>query len=342
MGGNALKNCFTRRYQKDEYNLLCNEVLEILSKSEDIYKAVIPYAYRNKESFGDMDIVISFKKNLDLAAYIKKAFDSKEIKSNGDCLSFEYKEFQIDLIKENDHFKTTVEYLNWNDLGNIIGRVAHKFGLKYGHKGLLYIAKNDSGYNPKELLMSKNILEILEFLGFDYDKYTFGFDNINDIYDFVIESKFFNPQIFSFEEMNHINRVRNRKRITYQGFIDYIETIDSKNREFFEYNKNKSIYLARVDYYFPEADIFGFIENYKKEIEIKDKVKDKFNGQLIIDLTGLTDKILGEFISYFKNDYYKGLGSDLDFDSWVLLQDKEEIKGIIYKAFLDFKTTLIN
>lgn len=337
MGGNALKNCFTRRYQKDEYNHLCNEVLEILLSSENIYKAVIPYSYRNKESFGDMDIVISFTQNFDLQTYIKKYFNSKEIKSNGDCLSFEYKEFQIDLIKENDHFKTSLEYLNWNDLGNIIGRVAHKFGLKYGHKGLLYIAKNDSGYNPKEILISENILDILEFLGFDYDRYTFGFNNINDIYDFVIESKFFNPQIFSFEEMNHINRVRNKKRITYQGFIDYIKTINFNEKSFFEYSKDKSIYLPRVNYYFPEADIFGFIENYKKEIEIKEKVKDKFNGQLLIDLTGLTDKSLGEFINYFKNHYYKNnLSDNLDFDNWVLLQDKEEIKGVIYKCFLEF------
>lgn len=47
------------------------------------------------------------------------------------------------MLKANEHFNTSLEYLNWNDLGNLIGRIAHKFGLKYGHKGLLYIIKND-------------------------------------------------------------------------------------------------------------------------------------------------------------------------------------------------------
>ncbi|MFN8575367.1 MAG: hypothetical protein U0354_00785 [Candidatus Sericytochromatia bacterium] len=334
MGGNALKNCFTRRYQKDEYNDLSKEVINILKKSENILNINIPFSYRNKESFGDMDIVISFNKNFDIGNYIKKSFNPKQIVSNGDCISFEYKEFQIDLIKSNEHYYTNLEYLNWNDLGNIIGRVAHKFGLKYGHKGLAYIIKNESGYNPRELMLTENILDILDFLGFDYDRYTFGFDNVSDIYDFVIESKFFNPIIFSFEEMNHINRVRNKKRITYKGFLEYINTKDLTNKTYFQYNSNKEIYLARINYYFPEAHIFDFIENYKNDIEKKEFIKSKFNGDLVSQITGLSDKNLGEFITYFKNKFYiEHISSDIAFDDWILDKDIDNIKISILNAF---------
>lgn len=341
MGGNALKNSVTRRYNKDEYLVLSQEIITTLNKSEDIYKTKIPYSYRNKETFGDLDILLSFKHNLDLRNFIKSNFETKEVVSNGDCLSFEYKEFQVDLIKENEYFDTHLEYLNWNDLGNIIGRVAHKFGLKYGHKGLLFVIKNDDGYNSRELTITQDIHKILDFLGFDFDRYTFGFDTVQEIYDFVISSKFFNPEIFSFEAMNHINRVRNKKRITYQGFIDYIESIKlDTNRKFFQYNKNKEVYLPRLNYYFPEAEIFQFIDNYNKDIALKEAVKEKFNGKVVNDITGLSDKSLGEFIAYFKNMFWSGLDKapDISFDNWILLKSQDEINSSLKIAFQKYSS----
>ena len=47
MGGNALKNCFTRRFNKEEYNLLKEEVKNSLLNSENIYRVEIPYSYRD-------------------------------------------------------------------------------------------------------------------------------------------------------------------------------------------------------------------------------------------------------------------------------------------------------
>lgn len=305
MGGNALKNCETRRYKKDEYNDLVKEVIQKLNNIPEITKKQVPFSYRDKESFGDLDIVIVHN-CYDLKGSINKEFNPKEIVSNGDCLSFEYKEFQIDLIKSSiEHFNTTLEYLNWNDLGNIIGRVAHKFGLKYGHKGLSYIIKNESGYKPRELLISKDIRKILEFLGFNFSKYTLGFDTLNDIYRYVRYSEFFNSDIFSFEEMNHTNRVRNKKRSTYQGFIDYLNNQHEVEKSFLKYyfNGNKSIYLDRINYYFPEVDIFGFIESYNKDLELDKKVKEKFNGEIVSKITGLQGKELGQFIAFYKNRF---------------------------------------
>lgn len=328
MGGNALKNCYTRRYNKDEYQVLSNEIIEILSKSPDINKVKIPYSYRNKETFGDLDILISYNEKFDLTNYIKNTFNPKEMFSNGECLSFEYKEFQIDLIKANEHFNTSLEYLNWNDLGNLIGRIAHKFGLKYGHKGLLYIIKNDSGYNPKELTISTKAKDIIEFLGFDFDRYTFGFDTVNDIYDFVVKSKFFNPEIFSFEAMNHANRVRNKKRVTYQGFLDYLEKIElNKDQKYFEYNKKKEVYLPRLNYYFPEANIFEFIDDYKKELAVRDFFRQKFNGEYVSNITGFKDKDLGKFIAYFKTIFWENIKEDnISFEEWIIAKDQDEIK----------------
>lgn len=339
MGGNALKNCYTRRYEKEEYENLKTEVVDLLKNSLYFYDIAIPQSYRNKKTFGDMDIVVRFNQETDLKSLIKQLFNSKELVSNGDCISFEYKEFQIDLIKEDTYFKTKLEYLNWNDVNNLIGRIAHKFGLKYGHQGLVYVIKNESGYRPKEILLSDNMKLILEFLGFDVDTYSFGFDNLIDIYNFVINSKFFNSEIFSFEDLNHINRVRNRKRPTYQGFIDYInepqikEYIDNKKQ--FQFNQDKSTYLNRLDLYFPQIKIYNFIDSYNKEIEVQDKIKDKFSGGKVAQLTGLTGQELGYFIAYFKKNFEE----NNNFDQWILATTVEEIEKSIKDSFITYNQT---
>lgn len=340
MGGNALKNCETRRYLKDEYELLCKEVLAKLSNIPEISRKQIPFAYRYKQSFGDMDVVIVHD-CIDLRESIINEFNPKEIVSNGECLSFEYKDFQIDLIKSSiDDFKTSVEYYNWNDLGNLIGRIAHKFGLKYGHKGLSYIIKNDEGYKPRELIISKDIRKILDFLGFDFSTYTLGFDSLDDIYRYVRYSRFFNRDIFSFENMNHANRVRNKKRSTYQGFIDYLngEPDAVKDLLDFPFNKDKSVYLQRVEYYFPEVNIFGFIESYNEDLELDNKVREKYNGKIVMAYTGLEGEELGKFMEFYKNSIIISIAPFLvSFNEYILDKNEEVIKIDIMRVLKAYK-----
>lgn len=70
--------------------------------------------------------------------------------------------------------------------------------------------------------------------------------------------------------MNHANRVRNKKRVTYQGFLDYLEKIElNKDQKYFEYNKKRKYIYQDFNYYFPEANIFEFIDDYKKELAVR-------------------------------------------------------------------------
>jgi hypothetical protein len=129
MGGRALKgeNTFTRRYEREEFEQLSKELMVTL---KDTFKRVeMPLFYKNKQSFGDADIILSMEDfNGNMRTYIEDTFSPNEIFHNGNCWSFDYKELQIDLITvAGEDFDSNYNYLSYNDLGNYIGKIAHGF-----------------------------------------------------------------------------------------------------------------------------------------------------------------------------------------------------------------------
>lgn len=99
MGGNALKNTTTRRYAADEYFAVAEEVMQKLIDNIGVVQADVIEAYRTKESFGDADILYSTAPGQGIhVADIQRFFNPNEIVKNGDVISFDYKELQIDLI----------------------------------------------------------------------------------------------------------------------------------------------------------------------------------------------------------------------------------------------------
>lgn len=314
MGGSALKNTTTRRYDAIEYHQLKNEVLENLRKylhTNGLFYSLqaIP-AYNNKPSFGDLDILVVSDNLQDLRIHIKKFlqlydpdpevvskhWESYEVVKNSNVYSFAYKEFQIDLICHHSSIgEIAYHYYSYNDLGNLIGRIAHKMGLKFGHDGLTYVFK-DGDYVVGEIVLSRNYWDILEFLGFKNNFYEFGFETIEDIFDFITDNPFFSKEIFQFENRNHAGRSRDSKRKTYLEFLEYIK--DRKFKYEYQWNKDKKVYLP------------FFLTFFKKKQEYNDLIlknnirklyRDKFNGNIITELTGLEGKELGEFIVWLKS-----------------------------------------
>ena len=98
MGGNALKHTITRRYQKDEFEII---VPEILDKAKSLFSdAVCTKAFHSKDSFGDADILCLIDKpiNINIKDWIIETFGSNEVVNNGNVYSFDYKELQVDFI----------------------------------------------------------------------------------------------------------------------------------------------------------------------------------------------------------------------------------------------------
>lgn len=251
MGGNAMHSYGVERLTKEQYN----EVLSALTITLPYKTAAIP-SYKSKDSFGDCDLLTTatdeaFEKSL------SKDFALLGKKKNGSVTSYALKygnfpPFQFDLIKaKEDSFKFNYNYLSYNDLGNLIGRIAAAFGFKFAHDGLYILAwyshqgeersvarvkengkTNDYAEHKMEKLFISNFDEALEFLGFDSLRFAQGFDTVDDILDFVANSKYFCKDFFLFENRNHDQRKRDIKRPTYTKALEYFDTLaDTKSRD---------------------------------------------------------------------------------------------------------------
>ncbi len=298
MGGQALKNTYTRRYSKEEYTRLEVDVQMKLHKLG--IKSRVPRAFGAKETFGDLDVLILAEslKGKDMVEIIKYLFPFNEMYHNGSCYSFDYKEFQIDFILvKTKYWDTSYHYYSYNDLGNLIGRISYQMGFRYGHYGLKLVYRHPDGGRKFETILSQNVFDILQFLGFDPDEYVEGFQDLTDIFNYVIGSKYFNPKIFQYEALNHQNKTRNKKRVNYAGFLDYIE--DKKTESPYEY-QDKDFYVKMAEDYYG-LNIVDQIDSWKKEVERDKEIAKKFNGHIIMEhVPTLKGKELGHAITNFK------------------------------------------
>ena len=341
MGGSALKNTFTRRYSKEEYERLSKTVATRL-KSLQI-KNRVPLAYAAKKTFGDLDVLILTESlgNKDMRTVIEDHFAPNEIYHNSSVYSFDYKEFQIDFILvKTKYWDTSYHYYSYNDLGNLIGRISYQMGFRYGHYGLKLVYRHYDGGRKFEMLISQDIKRILEFLGFNVSEYDIGFYELRDIFAYVIKSKYFNPKIFQYEALNHQNKTRNKKRVNYAGFLEYIKGEKFDNP--YEY-QDKDHYVNMAENFFG-LNIVEQIDSWKKVVEKDKLVSAKFNGRLIMEkIPILKGKELGNAITKFKNyikpylmsnQYLNPNKSDNVEDiykDWIIENDVDHI-------FLHFKT----
>lgn len=327
MGGNALKQVNTRRYFADEYHLLEKEVINKFKERFPHRRVEAIKAYRQKESFGDMDLLFeadNFTENV--INVLNELFQPKQIERNSSVYSFEYKDFQIDLIfTTKANFDASANYFAWNDLGNLMGRVAHKLGFKYGHDGLSFVFR-DGTYQYAEVNLSKDSKQILEFLDYDYSRFAQGFDSLKDIFEFTTSSTFFNKEIYAFDNRNHASRIRDRKRKTYNEFLQWVETVEHVNaypwadmREKFG-REYKQEFVDRAFQFFPEfKDQFTKIQ---ADFEMWKALKEKFNGDLVSQWTGLTGKDLGNFMIFVKDKRFNMKKED--WENLVLNGDVEK------------------
>ena len=279
MGGQALKNTFTRRYSRKEYIKLEVDVQTKLHKLN--INSRVPEYFGAKDTFGDLDVLILAEslKGKDMREIIEDHFAPNEIYHNGSVYSFDYKEFQIDFILvKTKYWDSSYHYYSYNDLGNLIGRISYQMGFRYGHYGLKLVYRHPDGGRKFEMILSQEILDILNFLGFDIDTYG-QFHELQDVFDYVIASKYFNPRIFQYEALNHQNKTRNKKRVNYAGFLDYVETMKFPNAYIYE---DKDYYVKMAEDYFG-IDIVSKIEEWKKEVERDKAIAEKFNGHKIME-----------------------------------------------------------
>lgn len=302
MGGHALEKygVVTRRVGADEYhNQIVPTVVSRTTTSlgvPNIGVAVVP-SYAGKESFGDVDILI--ERDMlpgDWVQRILLEFNPSAHYKNGPVLSFDYSNFQVDLITTpTEDFDFSLKYFAYNDLGNLIGRVAKRMGFKFGQNGLSYVLRDTENDVRviEEIVVTKNFSSALSFLGYDVSTYDDGFDTIEEVFEYVISSPFYDSRIFDLENRSRKDRVRDRKRQTYQEFLVY------KNKH--ERSVGCLSHVTRSEHLLIAMDAFdSFGTRYHIALadhERRKKFRDYFNGNVVSGLTGLEGKELGAFMS---------------------------------------------
>lgn len=328
MGGHALK-VPTVRKTTDEYNRIQSEIVPILKRELETNIEIVK-CYHNKLSHGDMDVLIKIdnnfhNKNINLVDFIKTTFNPNDIFNNGGVISFDYDDFQIDFIPIKESiWDFAIKWFAYDPFSNLNGKTAHKMGLKFGWNGLVYPFRNFNGRQSHDILISVDHKKVLEFLGFDYDRYLLGFDDIQDIFDFIIESKYFDSNIFKMENLNQIDRKRNRKRQTYQDFLKFLQDKDiNKTYQF----KNKEDYISDICEYFPEANLIVKLEELKKKDEQNSEMSLKFNGKIIMSMyPELKGKELGDVITRFNKSFD-------DYKSFIIENTREHIMNEFKKFY---------
>jgi hypothetical protein len=330
MGGHALKTVSTRRAQAPEYHQIKDEVVAELRGLYPGHRIEAIPAYRTKPDFGDLDILLEvFPENRPdtdirhrFRGDLRKHFKAEEIVSNGPVYSFAHREFQVDVILAlSADFEMSLNYFAWNDLGNLIGRIAHKMGLKYGHDGLSLPFRVGT-YLFDTLNVSKAALAAIEFLGFDPERFAEGFDAPEDFYQFVVNGKYFDPDCYRLENRSNKARTRDRKRPIYRGFLEWIDATAAPAR-FTDWPDDKTTWLAALFQAFPEART-GYAQ-IQKNYELATLFRAKFNGERVSGLTGLRDQELGRLMAIIR----KSWPTDPEFRHWVIEATDEAIADLV-------------
>lgn len=340
MGGNALaiKSIRMSAADYDHTAQVCVDKLRLLYPQGKV--AAIP-SYRTKPDHGDLDLLIA------TAGYnpfdAAQALGAIEVVRNGpvtsigvpvrpDMPAVEGNVFQVDLISiDEPSFSYAYGYFSFNDLGNLVGRTAHKAGLSHKHDGLYFFVRNED-HKFRDIILTRDYEVALHFLGYDVAAFKRGFDTLEDIFKFVAGSEFFNRDIYLLENRNAQSRVRDRKRRTYMEFLKYCEA--HPKLPAYPYPENKSYWIPRISEYFP-----GFQEEYDQalaEIAERQALKNKFNGEWVASITGLEGKELGELLKKFKESF----GASPEMHAFLLTSSLEVIKARVCGLQLSHRRTL--
>lgn len=324
MGGNALKQNKAVRLEKDDYEPLAGLCVARLRELYPAGRIEAIHAYREKQDFGDLDVLVAADGYDPFKA--ADALGSVEVVRNGPVTSVGVEVpnggiFQVDLIKSPlEEFDYASRYFRWNDLGNLIGRIAHAMGVAHRHDGL-YFYFRDGDHLFREILLTRDHDLALFFLGLDPVRFNHGFDTLEEVFRFVASSCFFNRDIYLLQNRNAKSRVRDRKRPSYMQFLDWCES--NPDLPSFSFPEDKICWRPRISVHFP-----SFGDKYRQaesDLARLHAARERFNGELVSRFTGLTGKPLGELMRKFMESF-ESTEAQQDF---ILSASEDEIENRI-------------
>lgn len=335
MGGKALKTIEAKRLNAPEYHALVPVVLDeiagVVGRDRPLCEIE---AYRTKPDFGDMDVLVASDGiPQDYKDAIASAFRSREVVKNGSVTSFERDGFQVDVIAiASESFDYARSYFAWNDLGNLVGRIAHKMGLKHAFVGLMAPLR-DGDHMFAELVVTRDVDSVLATMGYDPVRYRQGFNTLEDIFHFVASSPMFNPDIYLLENRNATARVRDSKRKTYSAFLEWLDDPDGLDAHrkppspgWFCFPEDKTSWTPALRAKYP--DFGARVDVALERKSLHKAARQIFNGERVGELTGLKGKELGEVMRELRSRHD---GQDA-LAAWVLAAGQKGVDEAVLEC----------
>lgn len=310
MGGHAL-GIPTQRLTPDRYNEVSSDIVTRLQLFYSLAELTIPRP--NKTSHGDVDILVSGKiTELDP----RVVFGATVVVRNGGVTSFDYQGHQVDLIhiQNKDEFQLARLFYSLGDFGMIIGMMMKSLGLKYGYQGLSVVVEST------QIKLSTDIDLIFKFMGLDGDQWQRGFNTDEQVFDFIISSRLFRHSMFKRHEdrWNHGERKALGNRPMFVAFIAYVE-LHAQNHTELDKLLADDITKEAVAYFDKQSEVDKVMER----LDRTRRLKQRFNGHIVMEITGLKAQPLSAFIQYCRSRI-----SDDEMLKMTPQQVREVIRGI--------------
>jgi hypothetical protein len=349
MGGNAVAPYVnTTRLELSAYKKLEAKTLDSCFKRFPEGRFSVVKYFTNKSDFGDVDLMYNVENNEkfleELVPMLQETFNTSfelPVVRNGSVTSVgvpvdenEEKFFQLDfLYYSKENWEQAEFFLNYNDVGNLLGRVARFMGFKLSDKGLLYPFKNEHGHVVKDLVVTKDPDTVMTVMKLDKTLYAKGMDSMEDVYRFVMSSDYFVPDTFMAENQNNGLRKRERKRGAYKLFLEFLSELGEEKvscRTYLFEDKPLARQTA-LEHTLNEVPSFrACYDEMFREAEKMQVFKKHFNGNLVTELTGLTGGELGKFMKFVQGEDKKG------FVNFVVYNPKEKVVEHLLERFKEF------
>ncbi|MEZ4384757.1 MAG: hypothetical protein R3A79_25735 [Nannocystaceae bacterium] len=304
MGGNLFK---LGRRPRAEYLVIEEEVRAYLRDLVGAERFRVPRYYADKADFGDLDVLVSTAALPALggfegfAARLADDLGVTQATHTGHVYSTVFRGFQVDyFLRAPALFEASYNYLSFNDIGNLIGKIYRRLGFKYGEEGLCYVFRRAEQESYKrELLVSRDWPRILGLIGLDVAAWEAGFHGLEDMFEWVVASPYFS--VAPYERLSRSTERRANARRTIARFLEWIEARGVDKR--YAYAEGRDAYVDWAAAAFPEAGLLQALADERAREAEDAALREKYSGGLVRAWTGLEGRQLGGFLAHFGRAY---------------------------------------
>jgi hypothetical protein len=324
VGGNLWK---LGRVPRDRYVAIEAEVRAYLERKVGAEQFRIPRWYASKTDFGDMDVVLCTeglpRPWPELRAEIAADLAIDRQRAVGPLWSTVFRGLQVDyFLRGRETFLSTWAFLCWNDVGNLLGKMYHRLGVKYGEDGLFWVHRGVRENVKREILLTRDSRRAFALLELPFEPWEAGFADLPSLFRWVIASPYFSVEPYVARSASTEKRIADRK--TVREFVAFLER--ERVTKAFAYEKDRTRYVPLVSGAFPEVELPRRLEEARAEEARAIAIDSKLNGHVVMELIpGLAGKELGEFLRALREHRP-------DLDQVLLAASPEEVRALV----LDF------